>query len=124
MKREYTNEDFCQVVDFLRSKIPAITIATDIIAGFPTETEEDFLDTLELIRKYKFPSLFINQFFPRPGTPAAKLTRIPANQVKKRTKVASDLFQTQFPYTHKLGEVQTILVTEVSPSPYEVIFLF
>jgi len=114
MKREYTNQDFCQVVDFLKEKIPDITIATDIIAGFPTESEEDFLDTLELIRKYKFPSLFINQYFPRPGTPAAKLTRIPADQVKKRTKVASDLFQTQFPYKHKLGEVQDILVTEIA----------
>lgn len=123
MKREYTNEDFCQVVDFLKSKIPAITIATDIIAGFPTETEEDFIDTLELIRKYQFPSLFINQYFPRPGTPAAKLTRIPADQVKKRTKVASDLFQTQFPYFHKLGEVQDILVTEVGTFKF-VNFLF
>ena len=67
MKREYTCAEFSRVVDFLRAKVPGITIATDIICGFPTETEDDFEETLELIKKYKFPSLFINQFFPRPG---------------------------------------------------------
>ena len=103
MKREYTCGEFSRVVDFLREKVPGITIATDIICGFPTETEEDFKETLELIEKYKFPSLFINQFFPRPGTPAARMKKIPADKVKLRTKKASEIFQKQFPYTHKLG---------------------
>ena len=47
-----------------------------MICGFPTETEEDFEETMQLVRDYKFPSLFINQFFPRPGTPAANMPRI------------------------------------------------
>ncbi|CAL4070146.1 unnamed protein product, partial [Meganyctiphanes norvegica] len=81
MKREYTVAEFKRVVDFLKEKVPGITIATDIICGYPTETEEDFQDTIDLCSYYKFPSLFINQFFPRPGTPAAKLTRIPAKEV-------------------------------------------
>lgn len=63
-----------------------MTIATDIICGFPTETEENFEDTMALCAKYKFPSLFINQFFPRPGTPAALMTRVDPQEVKKRTK--------------------------------------
>lgn len=58
-----------------------MTIATDIICGFPTETEDDFLETIKLCEKYKFPSLFINQFYPRPGTPAARMERIPAQEV-------------------------------------------
>lgn len=91
-----------------------MTIATDIICGFPTETEDDFEETLSLCNEYKFPSLFINQYFPRPGTPAAKLPRIPANQVKQRTKRLTDLFNSYHPYTHKKGEIQDVLVTEIS----------
>ncbi|XP_046353392.2 threonylcarbamoyladenosine tRNA methylthiotransferase-like [Haliotis rufescens] len=114
MKREYCLDDFKHVVDFLRSRVPNVTIATDIICGFPTETEEDFVETMELVREYKFPSLFINQFFPRPGTPAAKMNRIHPQEVKKRTKRVSELFQSYSPYEHKLGEKQTVLVTETS----------
>lgn len=114
MKREYTSSEFRHVVDYLRTHVPGITIATDIICGFPTESEEDFEETLTLIKEYKFPSLFINQFFPRPGTPAARMKKIPADKVKVRTKRASEIFQQQFPYTHKLGEVQEILVTEIA----------
>lgn len=58
-----------------------ITIATDIICGFPTETEENFNETVQLVQLYQFPVLFINQFYPRPGTPAAKMKRIPTQEV-------------------------------------------
>ncbi|XP_027228047.2 threonylcarbamoyladenosine tRNA methylthiotransferase [Penaeus vannamei] len=112
MKREYTVEEFCRVVDFLKEKVPGITVATDIICGFPTETEKDFQETIELCRRYKFPSLFINQFYPRPGTPAAKMQRIPTKEVKNRSRQLTELFQSYRPYDHKLGEKQTVLVTE------------
>lgn len=114
MKREYTRANFEHVVDFLQSKVPGVTIATDIICGFPTETDIDFSYTMTLCEKYKFPSLFINQFFPRPGTPAARMTRIPTQDVKKRTKKLSDYFQSYEPYGHKVGSVQKVLVTETS----------
>ncbi|XP_017780309.1 PREDICTED: threonylcarbamoyladenosine tRNA methylthiotransferase [Nicrophorus vespilloides] len=114
MKREYCREDFEHVVNFLQDRIEGMTIATDIICGFPTETDKDFEDTMSLCAKYKFPSLFINQYFPRPGTPAALLPRIPANEVKTRTKALTDLFYTYEPYGHKVGETQEVLVTEIS----------
>ncbi|XP_039755763.1 threonylcarbamoyladenosine tRNA methylthiotransferase [Pararge aegeria] len=114
MKREYTRSDFERVVDFLRKEVPGMTIATDIICGFPTETEANFEDTMSLCRKYKFPSLFINQFFPRPGTPAAKMQKVPGQEVKKRTKELSEFFRSYEPYGHKVGEVQEVLVTDVS----------
>lgn len=114
MKREYFRSDFEKVVDFLKTKSPGVTIATDIICGFPTETEKDFEDTMDLCRKYKFPSLFINQFFPRPGTPAAKMPKVPPQQVKQRTKKLSEFFQSYEPYGHKIGEIQNILITEIS----------
>uniref|UniRef100_A0A182YC44 tRNA-t(6)A37 methylthiotransferase n=1 Tax=Anopheles stephensi TaxID=30069 RepID=A0A182YC44_ANOST len=115
MKREYCVKDFERMVDFLRAQVPGITIATDIICGFPGETEADFEDTLALCGKYQFPSLFINQFFPRPGTPAAKMTKVPANEVKTRTKRLTDLFHSYEPYKkYELGSKQTVLVTEIS----------
>lgn len=109
-----------------------MTIATDIICGFPTETEDNFEETMTLCEKYKFPSLFINQFFPRPGTPAALMARIDPQVVKKRTKRFASLFASKFhfymffffrltdlfysyePYGHKVGEIQDVLVTEVN----------
>ncbi|EDO27803.1 predicted protein, partial [Nematostella vectensis] len=81
MKREYIAEDFEHVVNYLRQRVPDLTIATDLICGFPTETEDDFQKTLDLVKKYKFPSLFINQFYPRPGTPAARMKRLPTEEV-------------------------------------------
>jgi len=114
MKREYSVADFEKVIDFLRERVEGITIITDIIAGFPTETEEDFQDTMNLVKKYKFPSLFINQFFPRPGTPAAKMKRIPTQDVKKRTKEITEFFHTYKPYENRKGKIYTVLVTETS----------
>ncbi|EGD75297.1 cdk5 regulatory subunit associated protein 1 [Salpingoeca rosetta] len=109
MKREYNCEEFCHIVDFLRERVPNVTIATDIICGFPGETEEDFQETMDLCEKYKFPSLFINQAHLLP----AWRELIPAT-VKKRTKRLSELFQSYLPYEHKLGQRQRVLVTDVS----------
>ncbi|XP_021244992.1 threonylcarbamoyladenosine tRNA methylthiotransferase [Numida meleagris] len=114
MKREYCVADFRRVVDFLKEKVPGITIATDIICGFPGETDEDFQETMKLVEQYKFPSLFINQFYPRPGTPAAKMPQVPAALKKQRTKDLSQLFHSYNPYDHKVGERQRVLVTEES----------
>ncbi|NWX88798.1 CDKAL methylthiotransferase, partial [Nothoprocta pentlandii] len=114
MKREYCVADFKQVVDFLKEKVPGITIATDIICGFPGETDEDFQETMKLVEQYRFPSLFINQFYPRPGTPAAKMHQVAAAVKKQRTKDLSQLFHSYNPYDHKVGERQRVLVTEES----------
>ncbi|KAG8571533.1 hypothetical protein GDO81_011687 [Engystomops pustulosus] len=114
MKREYCVADFKRVVDFLKERVPGITIATDIICGFPGETDEDFKETLKLVEEYRFPSLFINQFYPRPGTPAAKMEQVPASVKKQRTKELSQLFHSYNPYDHKIGQRQHVLVTEES----------
>ncbi|XP_025968483.1 threonylcarbamoyladenosine tRNA methylthiotransferase isoform X3 [Dromaius novaehollandiae] len=114
MKREYCVADFKRVVDFLKENVSGITIATDIICGFPGETDEDFQETMKLVEQYRFPSLFINQFYPRPGTPAAKMHQVPAAVKKQRTKDLSQLFHSYNPYDHKVGERQRVLVTEES----------
>lgn len=69
---------------------------------------------MTLCGKYKFPSLFINQFYPRPGTPAAQMKRIPANLVKTRTKRLTDLFNSYEPYADRVGQEYVALVTDIS----------
>merc|ERR1719268_196702 len=120
MKREYKRSDFTRVVDTLRKDVPGVSIATDVICGFPTETDLDFQDTLTLCRDYQFPSLFINQFYPRPGTPAALMKRVTSTKdVKKRTKAVTDVFhsyeQVLVPKDDDLmGKLVTVRVTETS----------
>uniref|UniRef100_UPI00358FA2E8 threonylcarbamoyladenosine tRNA methylthiotransferase n=1 Tax=Myxine glutinosa TaxID=7769 RepID=UPI00358FA2E8 len=114
MKREYCVNDFCHIVNFLTERVPGLTIATDIICGFPGETKDDFEATMNLVRQYRFPSLFINQFYPRPGTPAARMPQVPALEKKQRTRELSKLFQSYQPYDHKIGQRQRVLVTEES----------
>ena len=115
MRREYTVEEFCRVCDYLTTHVPGITIATDIIAGFPNESEADFELTMQLVEHYKFAVLNISQFYPRPGTPAAKMKRIDTQVVKNRTRRLTKLFEEFRPYQDLPG--QTVCVyfnTEVS----------
>ena len=114
MKREYVREDFEEIVDFLKNRVPGINVATDIICGFPTESETDFADTVTLVRKYQFASLFINQFYPRPGTPAAKMKRIATQIVKGRSRQLTQVFESYKPYEGREGSVYDVLVTEES----------
>ena len=73
MNRRYTKEDYLALVDKIKTAIPDISLTTDIIVGFPTETEEDFLDTLDVVRKVRFDSAFTFIYSKRTGTPAASM---------------------------------------------------
>ena len=73
MNRRYTKEDYLNLVDKLRSKIKNLSLSTDIIVGFPNETEEDFQETLDLVDKVKYDSAFTFIYSKRVGTPAAKI---------------------------------------------------
>jgi threonylcarbamoyladenosine tRNA methylthiotransferase CDKAL1 len=111
----YTVEDFERVVDTLRNGVEgSCTVATDVICGFPGETEGDWHDTMTLLKKYQFSVLHISQFYPRPGTPAARMTRLKTEIVKERSREASAYFNSYYPYTSLLGKTLRVLVTEVS----------
>ena len=73
MNRRYTREGYLELVGRLRAAMPDLALSTDIIVGFPGETEEDFEDTLSLVREAGFSSAFTFIYSPRPGTPAAEM---------------------------------------------------
>lgn len=92
MKRRYTVEDFRKIVNEFRAAIPKIAISTDIIAGFPGETEEQFNDSLNLIKEIKPDVLNISRFHARPGTEAAKMEQVDGAATKNRSRVLTDIF--------------------------------
>lgn len=73
MGRRYTKEEYLNLVDKIKEKIPDVCLTTDIIVGFPNETDEDFKDTLDVVNYCKYDSAFTFIFSPRIGTPAAKM---------------------------------------------------
>ena len=84
MNRHYTREDYLREVELLRKYMPDIAITTDIMVGFPTETDEDFMDTLSLVKKVKFAGAFTFVYSPRGGTPAAKMEGQIPEEISKR----------------------------------------
>lgn len=114
MKRKYTCEDFLQVVNFLRERVPDMTLATDVICGFPTETADHFEETLRVFEEYRFPIVNISQFYPRPGTPAAKMPRVPTSEVKRRSTAMTRLFESYQTFDNFVGKVLPVLITEMA----------
>ncbi|MCF4006458.1 tRNA (N6-isopentenyl adenosine(37)-C2)-methylthiotransferase MiaB [Corynebacterium uropygiale] len=85
MRRSYRTKKFLRILDEVRAKIPHAAITTDIIVGFPGETEEDFQATLDVMEKARFTSAFTFQYSPRPGTPAATMEKqVPKEVVQER----------------------------------------
>lgn len=92
MNRRYTKEHYLDLVDRIRAAVPDIALSTDIIVGFPGETEEDFEETLDVVRKVQFDSAFMFIYSPRKGTPAAKLEQTtPSDVISRRFKRLADL---------------------------------
>lgn len=92
MKRGNTKEEFVQLVEEARKIIPRVTIATDIIVGFPSETEDDFWETMNLVRETRPDTINISRFWSRPKTPASKMKQLPGEVIKHRSKVLTDIF--------------------------------
>lgn len=114
MNREYTVSDFRTVVDTLNKLVPGMQIATDIICGFPGENDEDFEQTVSLIQEYKFSQVHISQFYPRPGTPAARMKKVPSTGVKRRSRELTTLFESFNPYQGMEGQIERIWITEIA----------
>ncbi|MBO4675802.1 MAG: MiaB/RimO family radical SAM methylthiotransferase [Elusimicrobiaceae bacterium] len=84
MNRHYTTQTYQHRVEQLRAAVPGIGIFADVIAGYPTETEEDFQTAYQFIKQLRLSGLHVFSYSPRPGTPAAALPQLPAEEIKRR----------------------------------------
>jgi len=91
MNRGHSIEEFLEVVDLFKKEIPEITIATDIIVGYPTETDEDFEKTMNLLKALEPDIVNMSRFFPRPKTIAEKLKQLPIEIVNERSRKIHEL---------------------------------
>ncbi|MBI5061248.1 MAG: tRNA (N(6)-L-threonylcarbamoyladenosine(37)-C(2))-methylthiotransferase [Candidatus Aenigmarchaeota archaeon] len=91
MKRGYTVKDFKKIVSAFERELPSLQLWTDVIVGFPGETDEDFFATYELIKDIKPDFVNVSKFGARPGTAAEKMTPVSADVIKNRSKVLSEL---------------------------------
>lgn len=114
MNRHYVTKDFTQIVNSFRSEIPDMTIWTDIISGFPGETNRDFGETLRLLKETKPDFVNVSKFGKRPGTIAEKMEQVHAEEIKRRSKITSELVRKLSFERNKtwLGRECQVLVTE------------
>jgi MiaB-like tRNA modifying enzyme len=91
MRRPYTADGFLRVVSSLRASQPGLTLYTDVIVGFPGETEDDFSETCQLIADAKPGKTHIARFSPRPHTPAYAMKQVPEEAKKRRSQALTDL---------------------------------
>jgi MiaB-like tRNA modifying enzyme len=91
MNRKYTVEDYGTIVNRFRKEFPELTLSTDVICGFPSETQEAFQRTLDLVEEVKPDVVNISKFFPRPNTPAERMEQVDMEKIKARSRVMSQL---------------------------------
>ncbi len=113
MNRKYTKEDYIKLALKLKDSDPNISLSTDIIVGFPGETEEDFLETLDVVRKVKFEQIYMFIYSKRTGTVAAKMEDNTPNEEKvKRLERLKKLYEDALPSLNQkmIGKVYRVLV--------------
>lgn len=122
MNRRYTKQQYLDLVDRIRAAVPDLSLTTDIIVGFPGETEEDFQDTLDVVRKVRYDSAFTFIYSKRTGTPAAVMKeQVPPEIVKDRfdrllKEVQEISAQVCALHTGTIQEVLTEAVNDHDPS--------
>ena len=113
MNRKYTKEQYLNLVDKMKSKIPNLALSTDIIVGFPGETEEDFEDTLDVVKKVNFEQVYMFIYSRRVGTPGDKMQNQISEEIKhKRFDRLKQVFEESVEENNKkyVGTTQKILV--------------
>jgi tRNA-2-methylthio-N6-dimethylallyladenosine synthase len=117
MNRNYTREKYLALIDEIKQKIPNVILTTDIIVGFPGETDQDYMDTVELLKQVRYSNAYIFMYSKRRGTPAEKMD----NQVPLETKKARihNLLKIEHEisneiFTGLVGTTQRVLVQDIT----------
>ena len=124
MNRRYTKESYLELVEKIKREIPDISLTTDIMVGFPGETEEDFQETMDVVRKVRYDAAYTFIYSKRTGTPAATMPdQVPEDVVKDRFQRLLDEIQKISGELTKEdeGSVQEVLVEEVNSQDEELV---
>jgi MiaB-like tRNA modifying enzyme len=115
MNRKYTIDEYKRLVKELRSKVPGLSVATDIIVGHPGEDEEDFQQTLDLMKELRFERIHLAMYSIRPNTVSAGLPQVPDSVKKERMKTAMGLYESIAYDIHSeyVGKTVEVLTTEL-----------
>lgn len=119
MNRKYTQQDFLTLVKKMREQIPNVTFSTDIIVGFPGETEKDFAETLEVVKKVNFEQIYMFIYSRRKETVADKMeNQIPEEIKHQRFNQLKELFESNITNNNQkyIGTIQKVLVEGISKS--------
>ncbi|MGE4572008.1 MAG: tRNA (N6-isopentenyl adenosine(37)-C2)-methylthiotransferase MiaB [Candidatus Izemoplasmatales bacterium] len=117
MNRKYTKEEYLTLVEKIYDKIPNVSLTTDIIVAFPSETEDDFKETLDLVEKARFEGAYTFIYSPRKGTPAASYeNNISEEEAKSRLYQLNKLVNEGYLRGNKRFEHQTVKVLVEGPS--------
>jgi tRNA-2-methylthio-N6-dimethylallyladenosine synthase len=116
MRRTYSQERYLDLVDKIRTAIPNIALSTDIIVGFPGETEEEFLETAKVVEQVKFDGAYTFIFSPRSGTEAAGMEDLPAAEKQRRLEYLIEIVRRVAQERHErhVGSIQEVLVEGTS----------
>ncbi len=113
MNRKYTKEQYLELVEKMKREIPNLTLSTDIIVGFPGETDEEFEDTLDVVRKVKFEQVYMFIYSRRVGTPGDRMeNQVPEDIKHKRFDKLKSLVESQIEENNQkyIGTIQKVLV--------------
>lgn len=123
MNRNYTAEDFADFAEYARKKIPGLHLGTDVIVGFPGETEKDFKETVIFLKKINFANVHIFPYSKRKGTPAADMpNQINGDSIKKRRselQKISEKSKTQFIKSQKGKTLPVLIEKKISKNKFE-----
>ena len=113
MNRKYTKEQYLELVEKMKNKIPNLTLSTDIIVGFPGETDEEFLDTLDVVERVNFEQIYMFIYSRRKGTPADKMENQVPEEIKHiRFNKLKELFESRIEENNNkyVGKIEKVLV--------------
>ncbi len=117
MGRRYTKDEYLDLVNKLKNKIKDVTITTDIIVGFPNESEQDFLDTLDVVNKVKYDGAYTFIYSPREGTPASKMKdNVTLEEKEKRLQRLNEKINQYSKESNEklVGKVEEVLILGIS----------